>query len=755
MIYQTEKFNANKLHFLIKNNPYDLSSDDIKKLKSFLDNSTNGIIKQQYKKSASGRLFACHSSVSLQSMKSEIRNTICNDYYYDLDIVNCMPSILKHLCDLHDIECDVLTSYVNNRDSTLKNHNIKKQNINMIICSNNLTAQYNTYLNTFQEEIKNIKSLLIRELNEEFETFKEQTKKEDNLTSKFIINLIYKLEYNIINTVYKYLDKPEDAVFMFDGLLVPKDKDVNITKLIRYIKQKLNIDIKFKIKEMNGYDFNNKKIPVYQYPSYEYFPDYRNFINKDLKLETIKKWIDNCLVLFDNDGIQCFAYKKLVKYKRKKDNKIVKKPSFVVAKYSDIIKTLEFYCRVENPNYNPDKESDTLSEKFENLKYINYKKPYFSECIKELRRKGEIKTVIAIDFMPNLRKNLDDLDDVFNTFIEYPFDNDTYKPKENIDFTKSKLYNHLQTQFFNDDEGEMNHFLDHIADMIQDPQNIKGIAHLFISKQGCGKGTLAHFMNRLLGESNNIILENPKTYFDTNFNISSTNKILKIFEELEIGGSAYKNYNLLKGEITNPKERVEPKGINAYHVSHCARYWFFTNHEFGTLYIEPDDRRYTIHHIKQTYANNYEYFKEILKEINNDDFMYSAFQFFANRQYKEKNVITSYNTKHKLKQKIHNLPVAINFIINYIETKYKKTIDKDNYVLMSDIKYDYKQHCFDNGTRYNFKTFATQLEKLKIKSERKQINSKRSMYVNLNTKVIQDEICSFIKSDFKFDYYTE
>ena len=40
-----------------------------------------------------GRYFAC-GSLSLQSLPREIRHTIANDYYYDIDISNCHPVLL-------------------------------------------------------------------------------------------------------------------------------------------------------------------------------------------------------------------------------------------------------------------------------------------------------------------------------------------------------------------------------------------------------------------------------------------------------------------------------------------------------------------------------------------------------------------------------------------------------------------------------------------------------------------------------------
>ena len=735
---QTEIFNANKLNYLINNNPYELQPSEITKLKKYLSESNDGTIKRDYK-IKSGRLFA--QGISLQNMNSQIRKSISNEYYNDLDIVNCMPTILKHICEENNVECNYLERYVINRDMILKKFNITKDNINIIINSDNTTEQTNEYLNNFQTEIKRIKKELIQQYEDEYNLFSNGTKTKDNIVSKFINKLMCTYETKIIKQVFYYLQKPENAVFVFDGLLLPKDIDIDTDKISNHIKTKLNLDIKFKIKDMIGYDFTNINIPVYKYPTYNYYSDYKYFINKEVKLEQVLKWVNNCMALYDNNGVEYFVVNQLI------DN--IK--SYCVSKSSDILNTLKFYCHIENPNYDPNKETD--KKKKINLKFLFNT---LSECIKHFNMTGQTRRVFNIDYIPYLQsKQINISDDVFNTFIEYPMDNQEYKPKKDIDFTKSILYNHLYTQFFNSDEGELNHFLDHIADIIQDPGNIKGTAHLFISKQGSGKGTLTKFMERLLGISNVVVLQDPETYFNTNFNTSSTNKLLKVFEELSVGGSAYKNYNKLKGEITSDTERVEPKGINAYNIKHCARYWFYTNHELGSLYIEGDDRRFTIHKVKDTYANNVEYFTPINKEIQDDDFIYSAFKFFSNRKYELKNVLSSYTNKHKDKQKLNNLPVAIQYIINYIETNYKKTKDKDNYILLSDIKSDYKMYCFDNGTKYNFKTMTTQLDKIKIKSVRKQINGKRCLYININTKTIENEIKKYLRNDFKFDYYEE
>ena len=56
---------------------------------------------------------------SMQSCKSKLRATLCKDIYIDLDIENCGPTILEQLCKKHDIECSLLSDYVENREDKL------------------------------------------------------------------------------------------------------------------------------------------------------------------------------------------------------------------------------------------------------------------------------------------------------------------------------------------------------------------------------------------------------------------------------------------------------------------------------------------------------------------------------------------------------------------------------------------------------------------------------------------------------------
>ena len=190
------------------------------------------------------------------------------------------------------------------------------------------------------------------------------------------------------------------------------------------------------------------------------------------------------------------------------------------------------------------------------------------------------------------------------------------------------------------------------------------------------------------------------------------NKSIRI-EEVSEKGNAYKNHNRLKAEITSKIERIEPKGIDAYNNRHCARYWFFSNNE-NCLFVESDDRRNSLHKVSSTHANNYEYFRPIWQDIDNDDFLYSSFVFFKNRKYEYKNVINSYLTDYKRDQKLANINSVYKFSLDFIQNNFNKIVNENYFISVDDLKNKYNLYCQDNNIKSNISTLNKYLEKINI-----------------------------------------
>ena len=67
---------------------------------------------------------------------SATRSAMFRDTETDIDIVNCHPSILNHICQNNGINAPQLAAYVKNRDPFISNLNISKDEINTF---NNIT----------------------------------------------------------------------------------------------------------------------------------------------------------------------------------------------------------------------------------------------------------------------------------------------------------------------------------------------------------------------------------------------------------------------------------------------------------------------------------------------------------------------------------------------------------------------------------------------------------------------------------------
>lgn len=752
--------------------------------KKYLHRSRNGKIVVDYKQKEGKGRFCSIGSMSLQNIPREVRHTISKEYYVDIDMSNAHPIILSWLCKKNGFKCDELDNYILNRENLLKK--IKKDNKSIdreqgkklyLSLTNGGNKDFNDIktptdeLLRYKHEMMTLHRNFSRLNNEEFEKVKERRKKQNkdyNHEASYMNTLLCDMENTLLMEMWEYFKSPENCVFCFDGIMLRNNIEYDVEGCIKYIRDKYDMPLfDLKIKPMEeGFDMSNKKIKKHTNYRLQYYTDFKNLVKeKEVYEEWVEEWINNSLKLIENDGNIYYITRnrrEIVFSDKTKEIRDEWKP----VKTEYIEKSLKVKCKIINPYYDYDfhikfknmkpKEQKNLSLSKEEINKRTKKNIYETLGVFNIRL-GEgylsylmenrvIDSYNKTDFYPLLQRlNNIEQEDSFNIFTQFPFENDIEYNK--IDFEKSLLYTHLKNDFFNNEDGELKHFLDHIADLIQDPAQIKGTSHLFYSPQGCGKGLLFKFMSKLLGVSNIISIINTDTYFDKNFNSDISNKLLKVFEEVSEKGSAFKNHNRLKGEQTSDSERIEPKGIDAYYNRHCARFWYFTNNE-NSLYIENDDRRHTLHRISNKHQNNYEYFKPIWEEIANTDFLKSAFEYFCNRKYEDKNVRNAYTTQYKKEQKDANLSNGIKFLLNFVNKKFKKIEDKNIKITSSQLKDEYKRYCENRGCKYHINTLMTQIRKIGIeKPTQVRVNNTKKFCYKLNTYKLQEEMKRFLQDE--------
>lgn len=277
----TETFDASKLKYILDN--WELIEPEIKNChferngvtdkntlmmicKSYLAKSRNGKVTTYYRqKHNQGRYFAAGAQ-SLQSISREIRHTIASEFYQDIDIENAHPRFLEWYCNKHNIPCPKLSDYINNRDAYFKhyadNHGLSRSEVKQIYLSltnggdkslKALKEQPPAMIN-YQTEMKAVRKALIEKHPERWADhveYKKQHGSTFNMDGSFINILMCDMENAVLMSIYESLGKPRDCVLCFDGIMVRRETDINLSFIEQYIKVHHKIDLKLTVKAMS------------------------------------------------------------------------------------------------------------------------------------------------------------------------------------------------------------------------------------------------------------------------------------------------------------------------------------------------------------------------------------------------------------------------------------------------------------------------------------------------------------------------
>ena len=265
-----------------------INIDPLTLFKKYVSKSKKGSIKGTKKVNVSykqnnniGRYFAC-GSLSLQSLPREIRHTITNDYYYDIDISNCHPVLLCQYAKSKNLKCKYIQSYIDNRDTLFeeicKEYKCSKDKVkNGFLCILNGAKSFlkmnDDVMPKFVKKYKKEVILIQQYIFENELEYKKlglanaKKKQEQNnynssneLGSTMNI-MLCDIENRILQCMVNYLNEKELVksyiTLVFDGFMIPKEKlkDIDVNDLLIELEQEvlkeLNYNIKLVVKPMN------------------------------------------------------------------------------------------------------------------------------------------------------------------------------------------------------------------------------------------------------------------------------------------------------------------------------------------------------------------------------------------------------------------------------------------------------------------------------------------------------------------------
>lgn len=686
-----ERVDINKVSYLLENYNYeafltnfDGTQKDAKvmynKIIKYLNSKINGekLVRYNYIKGRTdGRLFG--EANSIQGLPKNVRGFICEGITTDIDMINAHPSILKKLCEEHDIQCPNLCLYINERKKLLNkiaqddsiSYELAKQKVLKATNSNHKINTANKFLKDYSKEMTKIQKAFMG--LPQYDYIKEYAKKETNFEGSFINHILCIHENIILHSIIDWVETYDVSIhsYMFDGLMVYDS-----------ITEPTLLDIEQHIAKLTIFD--NIKLSIKQHETTFVLPaDYipaKLITYEDIK-ETFEK--TNCKV----------------------DERFVKELNEEVKIYS----RTQFLTLYEDLVY-----TETLGGKTK--KFIN---AWLEDPDK---RKYD-------DFGNYPKKSLCP-ENCYNLWKPFPVNKITeYKNIDKCIKALDYFKEHIKV-LCNHDIKVFDFVCLWISQMFQYPEH-KSIELIFISEEGVGKGLLLEFFKTIMGGSKRCWeTTSPEREVFGHFNGAMKDAFLVCFNE--VNKSNFYNINdKKKAIITDNNININIKGVPEFNIASYHRFIAFTNNP------EPatkNARRDIFIRCSNEKVGDTEYFTEGFNYATDLECCAYIYQFFMKEPTKVKiNAVDIPKTDYdEIIEEAQANPI-VSFIKDFVidnNTLPERKIDVDS------LYEKYREYCYSNDISLESMSkvkFGVRLQFLKGKNiikERKKVDKKmRNIYV--------------------------
>lgn len=666
-------------HFIKQMNPQFSFST----LQQYQKKIKNGLIKVQYQqKDKRGRIWAIGSQ-SLQSFPRIIRGTIAKGIYYDIDMVNAHPTILKFLCDEYKQDCSNLTLYINNRDKIIadifacnlnESYDSIKNGILAIINGGNCIfnkLNKTKWLIDFKAEIATIHDKFASKFATYFEKVRQHRileGKNYNHKASLMNHLLCNYENVYLTCMIEYLKTKKIInkiyVCCFDGIMIPIDKVKNIDVLLANLEKEIytqyNIKLSLKVKEMAELDMTD--IPQTQIkeekrhkndqPEQKFFNKDENYYFANFREDLISTIWDSFELLeqFYHVNINRVIFMTETEFKYLKidsDNlyqDVKKIPNFKI----------EYKCQEER--------------RIITIKDINFT-PLFNSMINSVRRFNQIinKPISPIN---DCNQNYDRYFNLWNGFQAKLI------PEEEIENNKFEMImNHIKLVWADNDDKIFKYILSWFHKIFTRPFEKTKIAMVFQSdEQQIGKSILVEeFLNKFVFGKRLSTVESGLGFATERFNEHIMGKLFMTCEELStLTGDYHRTFDTLKKIITNSTIKIEIKGGEKFEIDDYINLILFTNNNF-TVKIEKNDARYFINKCNPCYKGNYEYFNKLVDSFDQETANHWFSHVFYMKDAVELRNIPETNIKKEMK--LNSLPSTQRFLQSIKEIRHENIVN--------------------------------------------------------------------------------
>lgn len=206
------------------------------------------------------------SKGSLQGLNKLFRGALVCNLYFDFDMINCGPTIIKYLCNKFDIECNELTRYIKIREQVFldfqASHDIPRDEIKIFFIRSINNDKRITYINKkkikdpfflkFDIEMKSIQRKFRDHFKEEYNYIKNNCDK--NIGGNLMYYIYIKYETIIMKKVHSEF---KANVNSFDGFMICQNESGKVAEPIEKLNEITSeYNIKWSQKEIDSSIYN-------------------------------------------------------------------------------------------------------------------------------------------------------------------------------------------------------------------------------------------------------------------------------------------------------------------------------------------------------------------------------------------------------------------------------------------------------------------------------------------------------------------
>jgi hypothetical protein len=590
-----------------------------------------------------GRVFPS-KALGLTCFAKKTRNTLIKDLFYDFDLSNAQPQILRNICKANEINHDIIEKYCNERELimadivTASQGLVDREQVKSLIIR---LSFYGGFMNWLQElnvdfpepivvrnyrtQVQEIASKLAISNQELYKTM-ERCKKDKggtNFMGSFLSTYLQEYELRLVEFVLKKICSETQicstdianvfaAVYEYDGLKILKERVDAFggpDTLLAFMNQanlEFGFDIKWELKPITKF-YNIEfiappKAPKTAKQQKEELRVQQTELNERLKVEETQ-------ILNERKDKTYSAYLAMKKTFELTHCKIINKASFM---QNDDKK---FFMRTKKQ----------MIDAYEHLVYYSFTNEQGEvvnlHFIGEWFKDPNIKTYIDVGVYPNNNKCPKNF---LNMWIPFEMEKNRFEGpiQENaLDF----ILNHLKILC---DRVEVIYlyFILWIAQMIQHPE-FKSTCPILIGKQGGGKGTFMELMKKLLGNEKVLITAQPDKHVWGNFNTLMANAFLVGLDEMTKSMTTTA-VEFIKNLITDPQININDKGHSAYMIESYHHFMMMTNKDDGGICTEKGDRRKLMIRISDELVGNLDYFDKFYAYLDDPVTMRIVYDYF-------------------------------------------------------------------------------------------------------------------------------